>query len=79
MQGRARAQGMKANQSVVIHLDSLPDGSLRIRTIPSLSELDELRKNSPSSLTQAELYALAALGGVEEMRSKLSRIMELAK
>lgn len=70
---------MKANQSVVIHLDSLPDGSLRIRTIPPLSELGELRKNSPSSLTQAELYALAALGGVEEMRSKLSRIMELAK
>ena len=62
----------RANQSVVIHLDTGPDGKLRIRTIPHRDELDELRQASPSSLTMAELYGLSALVGIEDMRSKLA-------
>jgi hypothetical protein len=67
----------KANQSVVIHLDSEGPGALRIRTIPPLSELDAMRNQPFSAMTQAELYALAALVGIEDMRSKL-RQMEAA-
>lgn len=64
-----------ANPSVVIHLDTNPDGSLRIRTIPPLSELDALRESAtPWSLTMAELYALSALGGIQDMRAKLAAL-----
>ncbi len=62
---------MKANQSVVIHLDSDPSGSVRIRTIPPLSELDELREQSLTSLTIAEFYAMSALAGIRGLQSKL--------
>lgn len=61
----------RANQSVVIHLDSEGPGALRIRTIPPLSELDALRSQDLGSLTQAELYALAALAGVQDLRNKI--------
>jgi hypothetical protein len=61
----------RANQSVVIHLDSESPGALRIRTIPPLSELQALREQGLGSLTQAELYALAALAGVQDLRNKL--------
>jgi hypothetical protein len=61
----------RANQSVVIHLDSEGPGALRIRTIPPLSELQALREQGLGSLTQAELYALAALAGVQDLRNKL--------
>jgi hypothetical protein len=62
----------RANQSVVIHLDSEGPGALRIRTIPPLAELQALRQQDLSSLTQAELYALAALAGVQDLREKLT-------
>ena len=62
----------RANQSVVIHLDSEGPGALRIRTIPPLSELEALREQGLGSLTQAELYALAALAGVQDLREKLT-------
>ncbi len=65
---------MKANQSVVIHLDSDPSGSVRIRTIPPLSELDELREKSLTSLTIAELYAMSALVGIRDLQSKIQGI-----
>ena len=61
----------RANQSVVIHLDSEGPGALRIRTIPPLSEIEALREQGLGSLTQAELYALAALAGVQDLRNKL--------
>jgi hypothetical protein len=61
----------RANQSVVIHLDSEGPGALRIRTIPPLSELEALRHQNLGSLTQAELYALAALAGVQDLRNKI--------
>lgn len=62
---------MKANMTVTIQFDSMPDGSLRMRSIPPLSELLQLADASITSLTQAELYALSALRGVRDMQEKL--------
>jgi hypothetical protein len=65
---------VKANQSVVIHLDTDPSGAVRIRTIPPKSELDALREAGLTSLTIAELYSLAAIDGITNLQAKLQAL-----
>lgn len=60
-----------ANRSIVIHIDTNPDGSLRVRTIPPLTELLQLTDQSLASLTTAELYGLAAMQGAKDMQERM--------